>query len=79
MEKFFYFGRKTEKSLENSKSAMALIQAKILSSVISRDIPVKAGFRIRVRFGSGFNQVSGTGSVFGIRIRIQEGKNDPQK
>jgi hypothetical protein len=30
-------------------------------------------------FGSGFNQVSGSGSVFGIRIRIQEGKNDPQK
>jgi hypothetical protein len=27
-------------------------------------------------FGSGFNQVSGSGS--GIRIRIQEGKNDPQ-
>jgi hypothetical protein len=25
-------------------------------------------------FGSGFNQVSGSGSVFGIRIRIQEGK-----
>jgi hypothetical protein len=28
---------------------------------------------------SGFNQVSGFGSVFGIWIRIQEGKNDPQK
>jgi hypothetical protein len=28
---------------------------------------------------SGFNQVSGSGSVFGIRIRIQEGKNYPQK
>jgi hypothetical protein len=28
--------------------------------------------------GSGFSQVSGSGSVFGIRIRIQEGKNDPQ-
>jgi len=27
----------------------------------------------------GFNQVSGSGSLFGIRIRIQEGKNDPQK
>jgi hypothetical protein len=25
-------------------------------------------------FGSGFNQVSRSGSVFGIRIRIQEGK-----
>jgi hypothetical protein len=34
-------------------------------------------------FGSGsvFNRASGSGSgsVFGIRIRIQEGKNDPQK
>ncbi len=29
-------------------------------------------------FGSGFNQVSGSGSVFGIRIRIQDGNNDPQ-
>jgi hypothetical protein len=31
--------------------------------------------------GSGFNQVSAfeSGSVFGIRIRIQEGKTDPKK
>ncbi len=29
--------------------------------------------------GSGFNWVCGSGSVFGIRIRIQEGKNDLQK
>ncbi len=29
-------------------------------------------------FGSVFNQVSGFGSVFGIRIPIQECKNDPQ-
>jgi hypothetical protein len=38
----------------------------------------KPGFRIRIRIriGSGFNQVIGSGSVFGIRIRIQEGKND---
>jgi hypothetical protein len=28
-------------------------------------------------FGSGFKQVSGSGSVFGTRI--QEGTNDPQK
>ncbi len=40
---------------------------------------LKEGFRIRIRIGSEFNQVSGSGSVFGIRIRIQEGKNDPQK
>ena len=31
----------------------------------------------RIRIGSEFNQVSGSG--FGIRIRTQEGKNDPQK
>jgi hypothetical protein len=32
-------------------------------------------------FGSRINQVSGSGSVFGIRIRIriQDGKNDPPK
>ena len=36
-------------------------------------------FRIRIRIGSEFNQVSGSGSVFGIRIRIQEGKNVPQR
>jgi hypothetical protein len=35
----------------------------------------KTGFLIRI--GSVFNPVSGSGS--GIRIRIQEGKNDPQK
>jgi hypothetical protein len=39
----------------------------------------KPGLRIRIRTGSGFNQVSGSGSAFGIRMRIQEGKNDPQK
>jgi hypothetical protein len=42
---------------------------------------VSAGLRIRIRIrnriGSGFNRVSGSGSGFGIRI--QEGKNDPQK
>jgi hypothetical protein len=39
------------------------------------------GMRIRIRIGSGFNRVrgSGSGSVFEIRIRIQEGKNDPKK
>ncbi len=41
------------------------------------------GFQIRIWIGSVFNRASGSGSVFGIRIwvriRIQEGKNDPQK
>jgi hypothetical protein len=40
---------------------------------------LKTGFRIRIRIGSGFNRASGSGSGFGIWIRIQEGKNDPQK
>ncbi len=35
------------------------------------------GLRIRIRIGSRFNRVSGSGSGFGIRI--QESKNDPQK
>ncbi len=42
-----------------------------------------AGFRIwiRIRIGSVFNRTIGSGSIIWIRIRIriQEGKNDPQK
>jgi len=34
---------------------------------------------LRIRIGSGFNRVSGSGSGSGIRNRIPEGKNDPQK
>jgi hypothetical protein len=33
---------------------------------------------IRIRIGFGFNGVTGSVSEFAIRIRIQEGKNDPQ-
>jgi hypothetical protein len=33
--------------------------------------------RIRIQIGSGFNGVPGY--VYGFAIRIQEGKNDPQK
>jgi hypothetical protein len=40
-----------------------------------QDANKKPGFRIRT--GSGFNQVSGSGSGFGIRIK--EGKNYQQK
>ncbi len=40
-------------------------------------IPLNYGFLANQGFGSGFIQVSGSGSVFGIRI--QEGENDPQK
>ncbi len=38
----------------------------------------RAVFRIRIRTGSRFNQVSRSvsGSGLGIRVRIQEGKND---
>jgi hypothetical protein len=40
----------------------------------------RAVFRIRIRTGSRFNQVSRSvsNSGFGIRVRIQEGKNDPK-
>ncbi len=40
-------------------------------------ICIFSGFRIRIRIGLRFRQVSWSGSVFGIRI--QEGKNDRQK
>ncbi len=42
---------------------------------------IGSGFRIRIRIGSLFNQVSGSGSgsLFGIWIGINGGKNDPQK
>ncbi len=40
---------------------------------------VLPGLRIRLSIGSGFNRVLGSGSVFRIRIPIQEGKTDPQK
>jgi hypothetical protein len=36
-----------------------------------------SGSGIRIRIGSVFSRVCGSGSVFGIRI--QEGKNDPKK
>ncbi len=35
--------------------------------------------RIRIRIGSGFNGVLGSGSAFAIWIRIQESKNNQQK
>jgi hypothetical protein len=60
-----------------------IVLERILARRLSFDAPqvgiaqgsCPAGFRIRIRIGSGFNRVSGSG--FGIRIRIQEGKNDP--
>ncbi len=45
------------------------------SHVLQQSFVVGSVFRIRI--GSEFNQVSESGSVFGIRI--QEGKNDQQK
>ncbi len=39
-------------------------------------LDIFAVFRIRIRIGSRFNQVSG--SVSGFEIRIQEGKNYPK-
>jgi len=39
---------------------------------------LKPVFRIRIRIGSGFNQVLGSGSGFGIRIRIQGQESDEE-
>jgi hypothetical protein len=37
-------------------------------------------FQIRFQIGYGFKRrVCGSGSGFGVRIRIQEAKNDPQR
>jgi hypothetical protein len=52
-----------------------LRHAVMFSSVIR--VSGKQCFLILI--GSGFNQVSGSVSGFGIRIRIQKGKNYPQK
>ncbi len=35
--------------------------------------------RIRIRIGSGFNGVPGSGFATRNRVRIQEGKKDPEK
>jgi hypothetical protein len=56
-------------------------------NIFSHILYLQTEFRIWIRIGSGDNQVSGSisGSEFGsririgIRMRIQEGKNDPQK
>jgi hypothetical protein len=60
------------------------VSFKALSSTLLHLPLLQSGFLIRIQLGSGsgtgsgFNQVSGSGfgSVFGIPIRIQEGKND---
>ncbi len=49
------------------------------SGATHQDYAFQPGLRIGIRIRSWFYRVSGSGSVFGIRIRIQEGKNDPQK
>ncbi len=61
---------------------MPLVMILFLVSVWQREVLPElvnrvwgSGFRIRIRTGSGFNQVSGSR----IRIRIQIGKNDPKK
>ncbi len=69
------FGR-LEASLELKARHRGL---KIKLSFCYKNVEVFSGLRIRILIGSGFNRVSGPGSVFGIRIRIQEGKNDLQK
>jgi hypothetical protein len=43
----------------------------IPQELLDLKVRLSAGLRIRIPIGSGFNEVSGSGSVFGIRIRIQ--------
>jgi hypothetical protein len=51
----------------------------IASQSLGIDSLTRDGAVLRIRVGSGFNRVPGSGYEFVIRIWIQEGKNDPQK
>jgi hypothetical protein len=51
----------------------------ICETAMGRSIDAQAGFRIRIRIRICINLVAGSGPAFKLRIRIQEGKNDPQK
>jgi len=73
----FWFLRKSISSL--SKKLMGAACSEIELQLCVQRTGILAGLRIRIRIGSGFNRVSGSVSAFGIRIRIQEGKSDPQK
>ena len=73
------FRRKEVRVIFRAKTVtatLATVRAWVGHKGFSTFIPV---FQIRIRIGSGFNQVSGSGPVFGIRIRIQEGTKGPQK
>jgi hypothetical protein len=54
---------------------MFIFETRVSEFVISKRAALQAGLWIRIRIGSVFNRVCGSG----IRIRIQECKNDPQK
>jgi hypothetical protein len=56
-----------------------LSRARLEMHGMKENIVQKVVFRIRIQIVSGFNQVNGSGSGFGILIQIQEGKDDPQK
>jgi len=68
-----------QRIVAHAESALKKVSDHLAAQVTQRFAAFMAGLRIRIRIGSGFNGVSGSGSVFGIRIRVQEGKNDPQK
>jgi hypothetical protein len=57
-------------------SCIHFYDTRVFCTLDTAQIP---GLRIRIRIESEFNRVSGSGSGFGIRIWIQEGKNEPQK
>ncbi len=57
-----------------------LLASMLLSLLVHvSTLPLLPVLRIRIRIGSGFNEASGSANGFRIRIRIQEGKNYPQK
>jgi hypothetical protein len=85
--KIFNRQRKSrEETLGNKKTTLSKFSPnsgllKIVAGYSKQGYGSGSGSGIRIRIGSVFNRVCGSESVFGIRIRIriQEGKNDPQK
>jgi hypothetical protein len=65
---------------KNTRNQIFFILTVLLTRVVDPDPePDPEPYWIRIRIGSVFNRVCGSGSGSVFRIRIQEGKNDPQK
>ncbi len=65
--------------LKNSRSPLCARLPPLPSTATFTRNPYKKKSEFRIRIRSRFNQVSGSGSVLGIRIQNQEGKNDPHE